>query len=1595
MKQLRKTISFFLVIALLFGQMPIPSGGITEVFAAGTSGIVASGTSGNITWKITEDTGVNWDLAQGTPYKLTLTGSGEMEDYNTSPVPWKDYKETITSISIANGITTIGIFAFDGCRCLQSVKFGTGLKTIKERAFSDNLSLTTLSLNKGLKEIGDNAFAGCRFESISLPDSLTTIGKYSFCGTSITSLIIPKNVTAIGASFLYNCNNLSEIQVAAGNSHFKVLDHVLYELKNGIPYRAIAFPAAAGDEIDVKVANGTEIIDSKAFYGYNITSVTLPDTLKCIKEDAFYNVGIKEINIPDSVEIIEHSGFYDCRFLEKIVIGSGLQQMDGSTFFSFNKLSIGQIIISDENPYLDAIDNVVYNKEHTLLCFYAPAKPDAVYHIPDTVKSISYGAIFHTALRELYMPESLSNFLSSAIWYNYKLKSIYFAGNAPAISWSSIRNNADNLILYKTASATGWEDDRVWSNYVFAVWDPEDTRLEEGNFGDAHWTYEGSIRRIKLTGSGEIPDFTEEESAPWLDYVDIIQTIEAEGVTGIGNNAFSNAENLLRVETDAKLKQIGEYAFADCKKLLFLDIAAVDSVGTAAFQNDVSIYSLILEKVSSIDVGAFKGCTSITDASIGACIVTLEEEVFADCTALKSFIVPESVSVIKTGALRNCASLRTINVPAHVNTIGSQAFANDTSLEKVYFYGGIPTNWSDDSFSNANGNLTLYYRKGQTGWTALNGSWHNLSIVRQERFYTERQDYYSFSNSASSFEYSSSYRVPRQRYVDVLESITTGTYYYAVNQGWSGSCFGMASSTLEFYENPDEFSVANYDTSAANLYQVTAPKNADSALTKLIEAYQISQYKSSVANTIFRNMDCYRDLILRVEEFERSGGLRIDSEADPIVMCIYSRYGGHAVIPVSVDQAENGDFLLQVYDPNYPNAFHTLKIYKDLSGIVYFGDIGVIYDSASYTNYSSIAAAMSGIELHSNETDRSLYLSIDKENGTVTNKDGDGIDKIEGAYEQKPLNGDEEDSFSGIKSFVLPEGDYQLSVESTEETGEAEVTGEAGVTGVTEETGVTGEKEEETVTFYLASEENYAEITSSDEEAILEVNETDVENGELEINIHSESTEEETTSFTVMNQQGMERTIEVVGSSATVVISENDTITVQASEKDTVSIDGKEAAVEAGQVVSSFEASAGEPSLKMKEFDTNVVCDEKNRLEGTASATVISNTSSTKNIVVAADFFDKEGNKLASRSEEKQLNAGLNSVTLSFEALETAFKETEGETSISCQLAITDENGKTVSSTVEEITVTLTKQQSTIVPDPDDSDKPNKPDKPDDSDTTDKTDDSNTTNQNTDTTSKVPETDGPATSQTDIAVTNVTVSTKKLTLGVGETFQLKASVLPENASDKTLTYKASNSKVSVTGKGKITAKKAGTSKITVKAANGKNTVVTVVVKKAPTKLSLNAKTKTLKVGKSFQISTKLPKNTASNKITYSSSKKSVATVSSTGKVTAKKKGTTTITVKTFNGKKAKMTIIVGGTPVTKVKVPKKKVVLGVGKSFQLKASVTPKKASDKTLTYKASNNRIKVTSKGKITAKKTGTSKVTVKASNGKKAVVTVVVKKK
>lgn len=227
----------------------------------------------------------------------------------------------------------------------------------------------------------------------------------------------------------------------------------------------------------------------------------------------------------------------------------------------------------------------------------------------------------------------------------------------------------------------------------------------------------------------------------------------------------------------------------------------------------------------------------------------------------------------------------------------------------------------------------------------------------------------------------------------------------------------------------------------------------------------------------------------------------------------------------------------------------------------------------------------------------------------------------------------------------------------------------------------------------------------------------------------------------------------------------------------------------------------------------------------------------------------------------------------------------------------------------------------------------------------------------------------------------VKLTATKLALKTKQSVTVRATGLAKG--DYVKSWTSSKKSVATVDKnGKITAtSKEGTAVITVTLASGKTAKVTVTVKMIrTTKLTKVPKTLSLTTGKKYTLKPVVTPSNSQEKVTYKSSNTKIATVSSTGVITAKKVGKVTITVQ--SGKqKATVTLTVKKAPALKAikNVPTKKTITK-GKTYTLKPQLYPSGAIAK-ITYTTSNKSIAtVDSKGKITAKKKGTTVITVKA---------------
>ena len=247
--------------------------------------------------------------------------------------------------------------------------------------------------------------------------------------------------------------------------------------------------------------------------------------------------------------------------------------------------------------------------------------------------------------------------------------------------------------------------------------------------------------------------------------------------------------------------------------------------------------------------------------------------------------------------------------------------------------------------------------------------------------------------------------------------------------------------------------------------------------------------------------------------------------------------------------------------------------------------------------------------------------------------------------------------------------------------------------------------------------------------------------------------------------------------------------------------------------------------------------------------------------------------------------------------------------------------------------------------------------------------------------------------ETTVKPTKITIPSV-VSVEVGESKDIEATVTPANA-EYTLTWSISdNSIATVYQNGMITGKSVGYADLKVKADNGVYAMCRVsVYRPTPTSISMKSSL-SMTVGETYTLSPTVYPSNSQYTLTWTSSNTDVATVTSSGKVTAKSAGTANITVKTDNGKTATCNVMVSAKSVTTVSIPST-LSLEAGETYTLTPTITPSDAVT-SYTWSSDNNIVATVSQsGVVTAKSAGIANITVKTDNGKTAACKVTVSAK
>ena len=238
-------------------------------------------------------------------------------------------------------------------------------------------------------------------------------------------------------------------------------------------------------------------------------------------------------------------------------------------------------------------------------------------------------------------------------------------------------------------------------------------------------------------------------------------------------------------------------------------------------------------------------------------------------------------------------------------------------------------------------------------------------------------------------------------------------------------------------------------------------------------------------------------------------------------------------------------------------------------------------------------------------------------------------------------------------------------------------------------------------------------------------------------------------------------------------------------------------------------------------------------------------------------------------------------------------------------------------------------------------------------------------------------------------VTSITLSQNTASLHVGETVTLTATVKPDDATDKTVTWKSSNDAVATVDNGKVTAVALGEATITATTADGTNLTATCAITVNPIKaasITLSQTTAELFPGDKITLTaTVLPENATDKRVTWMSSNSSIATVSEEGIVTAVAVGETTITAKTADGTNLTATCAVKVNPikVSSITLSQTTATLYPTDQLQLTATVLPDNATNKGIEWESSNTAVATVSEGIVVAVAPGEAVITVRTTDG------------
>ncbi len=544
-------------------------------------------------------------------------------------------KRGLTAITIHAGVKTIGNGAFSECKNLETVTFlpGDGVDlSIGSETFQDCTSLTSITLPDRLKSIGTDAFMNC---------------------TNLQEFTLPKNVESLEFSQIYapaqfmriwqGCTNLTEINVAPGNTHFISENGVLYSTRaikedpdkdeiTYVPDTLLYCPEGITGQVTISGYIRSTLAYITGLNNKNITDIHFNDVIPTYDYDA--ETGETKLSNIISLPVwewdsglsstIPHTPFSSLSnpVIRKVHLPKGLATLDANLFRSCSSLQEINIPSTVTSISANAFRGCSGLKTIT---FDAPADGEEIVPL---------------RIEDALMATSLSPDSASGVFANMVLTQVTLPSRLAYLGNYAFYNN-DQLISVKFENGDS-----------------------EISIGNSVFSSCGALRTVTLPGA----------------------------VKAIGDSAFSGCA-LESIELAEGLQTIGKSAFSDNGGLTgTLNIpASVTSIGDSAFSNTgyTKITTAADNLLASIGASAFSNMKALNEVQFGvtATPLTFGASVFTGDTALTSFEFPQNVKEIGASLLANLTGITSITFAdgmSQLEKVGESAFSK-TSISSITF----------------------------------------------------------------------------------------------------------------------------------------------------------------------------------------------------------------------------------------------------------------------------------------------------------------------------------------------------------------------------------------------------------------------------------------------------------------------------------------------------------------------------------------------------------------------------------------------------------------------------------------------------------------------------------------------------------------------------------------------------------------------------------------------------------------------------------------------------------------------------------------------------------------------------------------------